>query len=85
MEVGEWWLPNEGLTCGLFSVHPAVTDVYYWHLYGSPTKLKIESDKVVLRTVHYPIHRFVHIVIVKYATYIRSIVPTSSGYRTICG
>ena len=41
MEVGEWWLPNDGPTCGLFSVHPAVTDVYYWHLYGSPTKLKI--------------------------------------------
>lgn len=68
MEVGDW--SNAGPNSGLFSVHPAVTSDYVWNLFGSPTKLKIESDKVVLRTIHYPMIRFVQIIVVKYTTYI---------------
>lgn len=85
MEVGDWWIPDDGPYCGLFSIHPAVTSDYVWHLYGSPTKLKIQSIEVVLRTVFYLINRFIQIVIVEYATDIRSVIPRSSSHRTICG
>lgn len=85
MEVGNWWIPDAGSTCGLFSVHPAVTSDYVWNLFGSPTKLEIQYNKIVLRTVYYPIPRFIQIVIVEYATYIRSVIPRNPNYRRICG
>ena len=83
MEVGDW--SNAGRKSGLFSVHPAVTSDYVWNLFGSPTKLKIQSNKVVLRTVYISKTNFIQVIVVKYATCIRSIIPRSSDYRTICG
>lgn len=85
MEVGEWWMTTVVTTCGLFSMHPANTDVYVWQYFGSPTKLKIQSNKVVLRTVCYSILRFIQVVITKYTTRIKSNGPGNSSHRAICG
>ena len=83
MEVGNW--SNAGPNSGLYSVHAAVTSDYVWKIDGSPTKLKIESIKVVLRTVYFSMLRFIQIIIVKYTTHNRNIVPGSSSHRAICG
>lgn len=77
MEVGEWWMTTVVTTCGLFSMHPANTDVYVWQYFGSPTKLKIQSDKLVLRTVIMSIIILIQVIVVKYTTHICTMEGTS--------